>query len=232
MALDRPLAVWIAAQFLKEVGPLDYYGLTPAQHTLLETVWQGLYPATPYPCSSRSCPGRIRDAHRQVLAELQYFYSLNPTLEPLSLDIANPQNLTTMELNKTAPTPAAPRYSFAKGVDEVREFGNPIAHTALTDELAARLLAISPDYSRLFVDAEAVAAEAATTEEPLPIDLNQGKAGVQDTLPTTSAVKQMNKAEVTAQYLQELAADVVPEELNTNALVAAAIIAHRETLAE
>lgn len=252
MALQLPPEAWLKAQQLKEVGPLDYYNLRAEQHTLLETTWQALYPGLSYPCSTRSCPGRIRAAHKQMLQELAYHLSLPPTGHTAQI-----QTSTTVE-NKNATTlaaavataPASPRYSFAKGVEQIREFGNPIPHTKMTDELAERLLSVSPDYARLLVDSEApteaellaeanaevdaeLQAEAgAVVEGAKVIDMNPGKDGQQDKLPSPSAVKQMNKEDVTAQYLFELKVAEVPAELDTNGKVAAAIIAHREKLAE
>lgn len=275
MALERTLQVWQTAQRLQEAGPFDYYQLTAAQHTLLETSWQGLYPSTPYPCTTRSCPGRIREAHRQILAELKYYLSENPGLQldsqaptPQANTVNQPTTTAAAAAAKVAAAKTSTRYRFAKGVTEVREFGNPIAHTKVTDELVERLAGISLDYLRLFVDTEeqeelenldsteeeleqepsqeelalqaaqqAAQAGATTATGAKVIDLNASKPGPQEKLPSPSQVKQMNSADVRAQYLLELSTEEVaitevPAELDTNAKVAAAIIDHREKLAD
>jgi guanyl-specific ribonuclease Sa len=271
MALDRPQEAWQKAQQLKEAGPFDYYRLTAAQHSLLETTWQALYPSIPYPCSTRSCPGRIRDAHKQLLAELQYHLSQPPLaisqLITTPPPVENTNSTTagqavlaaTAAAATTAATPAttivatatgstsAPaksaeplsaRYSFAPGVTEVREFGNPIPYTRVTDALVEKLVAQSEDYRRLFIDNEEVAAEATVNDAVAQQEAGllggslQDKDNGQPKLPSPSAVKAMNKDEVTTQYRLELQVDEVPAELDTNAKVAAAIIQHRESKAE
>lgn len=235
--LSSTPAAWEKAQQLKAAGPFNPHSPAPGQLQLLQDAWALLYPRAEPLCSV--CPGVLMNAYQQILREYRYFSEHNQTTPVPAGDMqAQPQTISTTTMDKAADNTSEetqPRYSFRPGVTEVREFGNPIPHTTLTDKLASRLIKEDADYARLFVDREQVEKEAAQAADatPEPDEDNQDTTPADTTqkLPSPSAVKAMKKEELAAQYKLELGQDV-PAELATNADVAQAIINHRESQAE